>query len=123
MKRFDTNKINNLNGMGKFLKRYRLLKDDQREKWLTAVCACAKSLQSCLALCNPMDCSLPSSCPWDSPGQKYWDGLPCPPPGDLPNPEIEPASLMPPTLAGGFFTTSITWEVHDMSKPNLNHRN
>ena len=66
---------------------------------------------------------LPSSCPWDSPGQKYWDGLPCPPPGDLPNPEIEPASLMPPTLAGGFFTTSITWEVCDMSKPNINHRN
>ena len=25
--------------------------------------------------------------------QEYWSGLPCPPPGDLPNPEIEPASL------------------------------
>ena len=72
----------------------------------------AKSLQSCPTLCNPMDCSLPSSCPWDSPGQEYWNGLPCPPPGDLPNPEIEPASLTSPTLAGGFFTTSATWEAH-----------
>ena len=37
--------------------------------------------------------------------QEYWSGLPCPPPGDLPNPGIEPASFMSPTLAGGFFTT------------------
>ena len=123
MKRFNTNKINNLNGMGKFLKRYKLPKVDQREKRMAAVCACARSLQSCLTLCNPTDGSLPSSCPWDSPGQEYWSGLPCPPPGNLPNPEIKPASLTSPTLAGGFFTTSITWEAHDMSKPNINHRN
>ena len=32
------------------------------------------------------------------------------PPGDLPNPGIEPTSLMPPTLAGSFFITSTTWE-------------
>ena len=37
--------------------------------------------------------------------QEYWSGLPCPLPGDLPNPGIEPASLMPPVLAGRFFTT------------------
>ena len=42
--------------------------------------------------------------------QEYWSGLPCPPPGDLPDPEIEPVSLMSPALAGGFFTTSATWE-------------
>ena len=34
----------------------------------------------------------------------------CPSPGDLPDPGIEPASLMSPALAGGFFTTSATWE-------------
>ena len=34
--------------------------------------------------------------------QEYWSGLPCSPPGDLPNPGIEPASLMSPALAGGF---------------------
>ena len=33
--------------------------------------------------------------------QEYWSGLPCPPPGDLPDPGIEPASL---ALAGEFFT-------------------
>ena len=37
--------------------------------------------------------------------QEYWSGLPCPPPGDLPNPGIELASLTSPALAGGFFTT------------------
>ena len=30
--------------------------------------------------------------------QEYWRGLPCPPPGDLPNPGIKPASLMSPAL-------------------------
>ena len=42
--------------------------------------------------------------------QEYWNGLPCPPPGDLPNPGNEPMSLISPALAGGFFTTSTTWE-------------
>ena len=37
----------------------------------------------------------------------YWSGLLCPPPGDLPNPGIKPAS---PALADGFFITSTPWE-------------
>ena len=41
--------------------------------------------------------------------QEYWRRLPCPSPGDLPNPGIEPTSLMSPALADGFFTTSPTW--------------
>ena len=41
--------------------------------------------------------------------QEYWSGWPCPPPGDLPNPGIEPTS---PALAGVFFTTNTTWETH-----------
>ena len=32
--------------------------------------------------------------------QEYWSGLPCPSPGDLPDPGIEPTSLMSPALAG-----------------------
>ena len=44
--------------------------------------------------------------------QEYWSGLPCFPPGDLPNPGIKPTSLMSPALAGRFFTTSATWEAH-----------
>ena len=39
-------------------------------------------------------------------------GLLCPPPGDLPDSGIEFASLTSPALAGGFFTTSTTWEAH-----------
>ena len=42
--------------------------------------------------------------------QEYWSGLPCPALGDLPNPGIKPLSLTSPALAGGFFTTSATWE-------------
>jgi len=42
--------------------------------------------------------------------QESWSGLPCPPPGDLTDPGIEPASLISPTLAGRFFTTRATWE-------------
>ena len=42
--------------------------------------------------------------------QDYWSGLPCPPPGDLPDPGIKLVSLMSPALAGRFFSTSATWE-------------
>ena len=45
--------------------------------------------------------------------QEYWSGLPCPPPGNLPNPGIKPTSLTSPALAGGFFTTSATWEAQN----------
>ena len=37
--------------------------------------------------------------------QEYWSELPFPPPGDLPNPGIQPESPMFLALAGGFFTT------------------
>ena len=42
--------------------------------------------------------------------QEYWSGLPCPPPGDLPDSGIEPTVLMSPALADGFFITGATWE-------------
>ena len=38
--------------------------------------------------------------------QEYWIGLRCLPPGDLPDPGIEPESLVSPALAVGFFTTA-----------------
>ena len=69
---------------------------------------CAKSLQSCPTLYDPMNCSPPdSSVHGDSPGKNT--GMGCHVlPGDLPDPGIEPASLMPPAMAGGFFTTITT---------------
>ena len=51
--------------------------------------------------------------------QEYWRGLPCPPPGDLSDPGIEPMSLMSPALASGFFTTSATWELPSCWKTYL----
>ena len=53
--------------------------------------------------------------------QEYWSGLPCPPPGDLPDSGIKPVSLTSSALAGGFFTTRTTgeallWGVH-VNKP------
>ena len=44
--------------------------------------------------------------------QENWSGLPSLPPGDLPDPGIEPVSLTSPALAGRFFTTSAPWEAH-----------
>ena len=44
--------------------------------------------------------------------QESWSRLPCWPPGNPCNPEIEPKFLTPPALAGGFFITSTTWEAH-----------
>ena len=67
------------------------------------VCVRAKSLQSCLTYCKPMQ-----SC----------SGLLFPPPGELSEPGMEPASLMFPALAGGFFTTSAIWEEQFSSKGN-----
>ena len=42
--------------------------------------------------------------------KEYWSGLPCPPPGVLPDSGIDPESPSSLALAGGFFTTSTTWE-------------
>ena len=39
------------------------------------------------------------------PRQEYWSGLPFPPPGDLPDPGIQPSSPVSPALAGRLFTT------------------
>ena len=48
--------------------------------------------QSCPTLCDPVDGSLPGSPSIGFSRQEYWSGLPFPPPGDLPDPGIEPAS-------------------------------
>ena len=47
---------------------------------------------------------------------EYWSGLPFPPPGDLPNPGIEPTCPVSPALAGGFFT------IEPLGKPSRAQR-
>ena len=51
--------------------------------------------------------------------QEYWSGLWCPPPGDLPDPGLEPGSLRSPTLGGRVFIISATWKARIIYK--LNH--
>ena len=63
---------------------------------------------SCVRLCNSMDCSLPGSSVQGILWARILE-LPCPSPGDLPHIRIKPTSLKSPALAGGFFTTSVTW--------------
>ena len=77
---------------------------------LFILCVCAKLLQLCPTLCNLIDCTCQAPLPMGFSRQEYWSGLPFPPPGDLPHPGIESASLSSPALAGGFFTTSTNWE-------------
>ena len=69
---------------------------------------CAKSLQLCLALCDPMNHTPRLLCPWDSPGKNSGVGCHALLQGTFPG--IEPESHMSRALAGGFFPTSITWE-------------
>ena len=66
----------------------------------------AKSLRSWPALCDSTDWTVDHQAPLSMgfSRQEHWSGLPCPPPRDLPDPEIEPVSLTSPTLAGGFLT-------------------
>ena len=70
----------------------------------------AKSLQSCLTLSDPMDCGPPGSSVHGTLQARLLEWCAMPPPGDLPDPETEPRSLTSPALAGGFLTTSATWE-------------
>ena len=70
---------------------------------------CVLSSFSCVQLCEMLQtvaCQAPLSMGFSKQG--HWSGLPCPPPGDLPDPVIKPVFLTSPALAGGFFTSSTT---------------
>ena len=72
----------------------------------------AKSLQSCLTLCNPMDCNPPGPSVHGILQARIPEWVAMPSSGDLPDPGIDRTSLLSPALAGRFFTTSATWEAH-----------
>ena len=67
--------------------------------------SCFTRVQLCAILLT-VACQTPPSSGFSR--QEYWSGLPFPPPGDLPNPGIEPVSLASLALAGRFFTPSTT---------------
>ena len=54
--------------------------------------------------------------------QEYWSGFPCPPLGDLPNPGVEPISLMSPALAVRFFITNASTNINSKWIKELNVR-
>ena len=81
------------------------------------LCACMLISFSHVWLFNPMDYIVhqaPLSMGFSR--QEYWNGLPCPLPGNLPSPGIELVSLMSPAFASRFFTT---WEA---PLPRPSHR-
>ena len=69
---------------------------------------CAKSLQLCPTICDLWTVACQALLSMRVSRQENWRGLPFFSPGDLPDPEIKPASLMSPALASEFFTTSAT---------------
>ena len=76
------------------------------------MCARAELLQSCLTLCNPMDCSLPGSCVHGILQARILEWVACLPPGDLLGPGIEPGS---PALQADSLLTEL-W-----GKPYITH--
>ena len=82
--------------------RFKMMQCPQQVQHKITTCVHASSVaQLCPTLVTPWTwaCQAPLSMEFSR--QEYWSGLPCPPPGDLPDPGIEPASL---ALARGFFT-------------------
>ena len=70
-------------------------------------CACmpAQLLSSVWLFATPWTAAHQAPPSMAFPRQEYWSGLPFPPAGDLPNPGVEPTSLMSLALAGRFLTT------------------
>ena len=78
---------------------------------------CAKSLQLCPRLCDPMGYNLPGSCVHGILQARILECLAMPSSRGCSEPGIEPTSLMSSSLAGGFFTTSAT-----AKSPILQHK-
>ena len=83
---------------------------EQQRTWV-----CVLSCFTCPTLYDPVDKSLSGSSVHGFSRQEYWSVLPFPLPGNLPNPEIKPMSLMSPALASRLFITSTTWEASDIA--------
>ena len=79
----------------------------------------AKSLQLCLTLCDPLDSSLPGSFVHEILQARILKWTSMPSFRGLSDPWIKAMSLGSPALAGGFLTTSPTWEVHIVLKVSL----
>ena len=77
---------------------------------------CSKLLQSCLTLCDPTNCSLPGSSANGILQARTLEWLAMPFSRGPSWPRDRLVSLMSPTVAGGFFTTSTTWQLSTVTK-------
>ena len=84
--------------------------------WLGDACVCVKSLQSCLTLCDSMDCSPPDSSVHGILQARILEWLPFPSPGDLPNPGIKPLS---PALQTGSLPRNHQGSLRDVTYNNV----
>ena len=82
----------------------------------TEVCVCVLSHFSRVLLCDPTDHRPPGSSVHGI--LKMWilEWVAMPSSRDLPDPGVEPMSLMSPALAGGFFTIITALETQAMNK-------
>ena len=78
---------------------------------LTVVCMCAKWLQSCPTLCDPLDCSPPGSSAHGILQARILESVAMLSSRGSSRPRDQTCiAYVSCTLAGGFFTTSTTWE-------------
>ena len=75
--------------------------------WMSCVWAVLSWSVVCCSLWPPWTAAHQAPLSMGFSRQEYWRGLPCPPPGDLPNPGIKPLSLKFPAVAGRFFATEL----------------
>ena len=75
------------------------------DRYSILACKYAQSLNHVQLFTTPWTVARQALLSMGFPRLEYWNGLPFPSPGDLPNSGIELTSLMAPALAGGFFTT------------------
>ena len=66
--------------------------------------------QSCPTLGDPVDCSLPGSSVHGILQARIVEWVAMPSPENLPDPGMEPTSLISPALAARFFRTRATWK-------------
>ena len=97
-----------------FVKGCKKQNENMQQRRCVCVCVLSRSvvsyaLRPC-GLYSLLGFSVHGRIPDKNSRQEHWSGLPFPPAGDLPDPGTEPASLTSPALAGGFFTTTATWE-------------
>ena len=68
------------------------------------MCVCARALSHVWLFATLWTVARQAPLPKGFSWQAYWSGLPCPSPGDLPHPWIQPTFLASPALAGRFLT-------------------